>query len=259
MVLARQIIFRIKALGHHLLRSVSRYRIHSPYIYSLITKGLKSSLSPEASLSMRQLKKNIHGVPPFTSEDAGTGVNRTLGGPQLLKMGISHPYGKMLYGISKHLKPNNILEIGTSAGISAAYMALGNPHAKIKTVEACKNKALIAKDLMEKNNFHNVSVIYGYGNEVLDQLAKENYKAQMVYVDADHSWEGTVGFFHQLTRLTTRESIIILDDIYWSADMQRAWKHITNQKQVTLSLATMRLGMVFFHPKRTKQQLYLQL
>ncbi len=254
-----QIIFRIRVFGIHLMRSVSRYRIHSPFVYRVVIYGLRARLGRWERVCLRQLRKDIRRSSTFSSVDAGTGVSRNLSGSQLVHMGISGRYGRMLYGISKHLRPDHILEIGTSAGLSAAYMSLGHPGATVTTIEACGEKARLARELLDKNGFSRVSVVHGYGKEVLDRLIEERYRAQMVFVDADHSLEGTLDFFHRLISLTGPGSVIVFDDIYWSAGMHRAWREIIRRRQVTLSLATFRLGLVFFHPRPEKQNFLLRL
>ena len=47
-----------------------------------------------------------------------------------------------------HFKPNTILELGTSLGISTLYMASANQNSKVYTIEACPETYGIAK-----NNF----------------------------------------------------------------------------------------------------------
>jgi hypothetical protein len=41
-------------------------------------------------------------------------------------------------------------------------------------------------------------------------------------------------------------TLIILDDIYWSKDMYRAWKEIQKNEKVTLTVDIHRMGLVFF-------------
>jgi len=50
-----------------------------------------------------------------------------------------------------------------------------------------------------------------------------------------------------------KESIIILDDIYWSAGMTRAWKEIIREPRISLSIDLYRMGILFFTPDLSKQ------
>ena len=45
--------------------------------------------------------------------------------------------GELLYHLCKHLKPNRILELGTSIGMGSLYMHLGAPKSKLITIEGC--------------------------------------------------------------------------------------------------------------------------
>ena len=53
-------------------------------------------------------------------------------------------------------------------------------------------------------------------------------------------------------------SIIVFDDIYWSDQMEEAWKEIVNNKRVTLSIDLFKMGIVFFHPSIVKEHYKLR-
>jgi len=39
-----------------------------------------------------------------------------------------------------------------------------------------------------------------------------------------------------------------VDDIYWSSDMEKAWKSIQEDPRVTTTIDLFQLGIVFFNP-----------
>ena len=53
--------------------------------------------------------------------------------------GITPKRAELLFRITKYFQPESILEIGTSLGLATSALALGNPKAKITTLEGCKN------------------------------------------------------------------------------------------------------------------------
>jgi len=42
-------------------------------------------------------------------------------------------------------------------------------------------------------------------------------------------------------------SIVIIDDIYWSDDMELAWQTIKNHPRVTSSIDLFHMGIIFFN------------
>jgi hypothetical protein len=46
----------------------------------------------------------------------------------------------------------------------------------------------------------------------------------------------------------TENSVMVFDDIHWSADMEEAWEQIRGDKRVMLSIDLFFLGLIFFNP-----------
>jgi hypothetical protein len=51
----------------------------------------------------------------------------------------------------------------------------------------------------------------------------------------------------------TPNSVLVLDDIHWSTEMENAWKKIKQHKRVTLAIDIFDAGLVFFRPLLSKQ------
>lgn len=247
------------ATTEHLLRSRSRYGVHSPFVYDLITRGLKTRLKAEDRELIRKLKQAIMDSESFHSIDLGTGSNRMLNGSDLLRMSISMRYGTMLYGISKHFQPQKVLELGTSAGLSTAFWALGNRNSEIITVEGCPRKSDMARTLFASHGLSNIETINSDAHEHIKLLKKKNYKADLVFIDAEHSYESSMQFFSALLPLINPNSLLIFDDIYWSEGMSRAWNEIEKDTRVSLSVACLRFGIAFFRDGIAKQHFRLRL
>ena len=60
-------------------------------------------------------------------------------------------------------------------------------------------------------------------------------------------------YFNSLLEKVNEQSVLIFDDIYWSAEMEKAWNEIKNHPKVTLSIDLFFLGVVFFR-KENKQK-----
>ncbi|MFO8087280.1 MAG: class I SAM-dependent methyltransferase [Bacteroidales bacterium] len=253
-----QKIHQLIASTNHLLKSKSRFRIHSPFVYNLITKCLSSDIPTEHATQLEKYRKEIYQTSPFFSTDLGSGKNRMMDGKALQKMSVSKNNGRILYNLSRYFRPNHILELGTSAGLSAAYLAAASPDASLITIEGCPQKAKLAARHLQQYAFPNLRVINADALKQLTKLQHEQYQADIIFIDANHTYQGTMDFFNLLLPLTHEDSIIIVDDIFWSKAMTRAWNHLTARQEVHLSVATMQFGLLFFKSGIQKQYFRLR-
>ena len=65
----------------------------------------------------------------------------------------------ILLKLIQYFKPNNILEIGTSLGLSTSILSIANSSAKITTLEGCEQTAKVANEMFQKHNFKNIELV----------------------------------------------------------------------------------------------------
>jgi len=56
-----------------------------------------------------------------------------------------------------------------------------------------------------------------------------------------------LNYFEQCLAKVHNDSVLVLDDIYWSADMEKAWKKIKEHPRVKTTIDLFELGIVFFN------------
>jgi predicted O-methyltransferase YrrM len=166
--------------------------------------------------------------------------------------GISKKRGQLLGRLVRYFDSNNMLEIGTSLGISTASLRLGNPETEITTLEGCQNTGNIAQKSFEKFNFKNINVRTVNFSKTLPE-ALQNVKYDLIFFDGNHQKEATIDYFEQCLLHIHNDSVFIFDDIYWSKGMQEAWQHIKEHPLVTISIDTFYWGIVFFRKEQKKQ------
>ncbi|MFL5772288.1 MAG: O-methyltransferase [Flavisolibacter sp.] len=155
-------------------------------------------------------------------------------------------YAELFYRMVKHYQPSTILELGTSLGITTAYLHSGNPDAQIFTIEGNKAIADIAKENFQKLEVGNTEVIIGNFNDVLPQLLQNNPVIDFAFIDGNHRFEPTLQYFHQLLECSHAQTILVFDDIHWSSEMEQAWKKIREHPRVVYTIDIFFLGFVFF-------------
>lgn len=129
------------------------------------------------------------------------------------RMLTGHFQGRVLSLLSKIIRPNTILEIGTYTGYSALCLAEGLAHdGKLHTID--KNEELygIQRRYFDKSGFGNKIIQHvGDALEIIPELEVE---LDMVYIDAEKM--EYPAYFEAVLEKTRSGSIILSDNVLWS-------------------------------------------
>ena len=249
-----KIKFILKYISYY-LKAKTKHGVHPPFLYHLVTevindkKNYASYKNAEAyRASLLKNKQEIY------CEDFGTGTSENRKIAKIAKHSAKSPkYAQLLYRLVKELKPANILELGTSLGVSTTYMALANPEANIRTIEGSEDIAYIANQGFVKNNITNIAVINNNIDMVLKNTLAEMSSVDLVFFDGNHQREATRNYFEKCLQYHHNNTVFIFDDIHWSNEMEGAWNYITAKPEVTLSLDLFFMGIVFFRKELSKE------
>lgn len=255
--------FKLKRYLDYRLSAKSKYSIHSPFLYDLIIHGLEDQKNYPEYHEIALLKKQLqHNNSKINKCDTGTGKNEVKSVKQVLrKAALPARYGKLLFRISRYFQSREILELGTSLGVSTFYLGLGqvsDQGSKLISIEGCAETHRIAKDNLDwlkgkTNRLSQVQLIYGNIDSTLSSVLKQFNSPDLVFFDANHTREATLEYFGRCKEKAGSRTIFIFDDIYWSEGMEEAWKRIKNDPGVTMTIDLYRLGLVFFDPGLSKQ------
>jgi predicted O-methyltransferase YrrM len=243
--------FKAKRNGHG---------VHSPFVYRLCEDVFYSSeqfydFKELSQLRMRLLQEQT--TISFTDHGAGSvslkSEKRTIS--EIAGNGIStKKQNELLYRLINHFQCANCVELGTSIGLNALYLAKANPKGKTFSIEGSEDLFRYAVKLRDGNGQKNLELILGKFREKLPELLNRLKTVDFLYVDGNHTYDDTIYHFEKAISKKHGKSIFVFDDIYWSKDMTRAWKEICGRKEVPLSLDLFHFGLVFFTEEFKEKQ-----
>jgi len=250
--------FKIRSFIAFLLASTNKHGVHSPFVYELVTKCFNGPTNPAKMKAFYKIQKCLYSNKnSIKITDYGKGSSVFKSNERKVSdiakiAGINKKKSALLLRMVDYFNPKNILEIGTSVGLGTSVLSIGNPDAKIVTLEGCENTADVAKDLFKTNHLNNIDLIVGNFDETLSAvLADKQY--DLIYFDGNHQKEPTLRYFNQCLKTVHNNSVFIFDDINWSPEMQLAWQEIKSHPKVTITINTFFWGMVFFRKEQKKQ------
>jgi len=254
----------IKSYLKFLWNSKNEHGIHSPFVFSLVTKCFydKSKYTEYSILSnYRNSLRNNKNTIEVTDFGAGSRVFKSniRRVDQIVKnAGISKNRAELLFRIANYFQPNEVLEIGTSLGLATAALSLGNKNARITTLEGCPNTLAVAQEQFEEFNLGNIKSINTEFSCYLKNQQPTTYNPQLIYFDGNHSKEATLEYFKLLLTTVTNETVWIFDDIHWSLGMEEAWETIKSHPKVTVTIDTFQWGLVFFRREQPKEHFVIR-
>ncbi|HCQ13626.1 O-methyltransferase [Flavobacterium sp.] len=254
----------IKSYLNFLWNSKNQHGVHSPFVYSLVTKCFYDKKKyPEYSIlknyrnSLLENKNTIE----VTDFGAGSRVFKSNTRPinQIAKnAGISSKRAELLFRIVNYFQPDNILEIGTSLGLATSALSLGSKNTKVITLEGCPNTINQCQLQLQKFNINNVESINTKFEDYLKTYNLQPTTYDLIYFDGNHSKKATLEYFELLIPTITNDSVWIFDDIHWSKDMEEAWGIIKNHPKVTVTIDTFQWGIVFFRSEQLKEHFVIR-
>lgn len=232
---------------------MSKHGIHSPFVFDLITKVFPARMENEEEHPVENWRTEClldHSIIHVT--DFGTGES----GPRKISFIAKHAAkspneGQLLHRIVKHFKPENILELGTSLGISTNYLASACAFKKFVTLEGCPETAKIAaKGLRDQK----VEIVTGEFDLTLPLAVRDLRQLDFVFFDGNHREKPTLKYFDTCLPYSQNNSVFIFDDIHWSEEMESAWEKIKVHPSVKLTIDTFHFGIVFFRKEQLEKE-----
>ena len=254
---------KLLSLLRFILNSKNKHGIHSPFVFNLVTRCFNKKLIKDKLKEFNSYKKELilnNSKIEVTDLGAGSKIfssNKRKISKIAKHAGISNKRAKLLLKLIQYFKPNNILEIGTSLGLSTSILSIANSSAKITTLEGCEQTAKVANEMFQKHNFKNIELVIGNFEATLPKVLK-NMIFDFIYFDGNHTKKGTLKYFELSLNSINNNSVLLFDDIHWNKEMEEAWEEIKNHPKVTVTIDTYQWGFVFFRKEQQKEHFIIR-
>ena len=268
-------IYRVGSYLRHSLtaRHTGGHGIHSPYLFEWVRMVMSDENSYYAWREIEKVRANmLADTREVEFEDYGSRAARSLedgsGTAYSLENGSGAAYGlvfrerrrvcdiakrslakkkyaQMLARLVNWLDDGlTIVELGTSLGVTTAYMAAMDSRNKVVTYEGCSGVATIAEENWKSLGIRNIEC--RVGEITADVLERDLDEVDVAFIDANHTYTSTLAYFTVLAKKVHAKSVIVVDDIHYNPEMERAWKEICADERVTSTMDLYQMGLVFF-------------
>lgn len=252
-----------KSILNYYWNAKTKYSLHSPFVFDFFNTVMNVNVDDQRIQQIENERKsfiNDNSEIEFIEYGAGSRVKNgnTRIVSDVAKSSLSGSWQcKLMYNLIKRYQPQTILEIGTSLGISSAYLAAASDKSSIITLEGNSSSADKARGLFKRLGLSNIELIEGEFGETIDKALAISKIIDCAFIDGNHRKQATIDYFHAIRQKTNTQSFIIVDDIYWSVGMQEAWQEIIKHDSVAFSLDLFRFGIVFFDRSVMEKQHFL--
>lgn len=249
-----------------LMHSGNRYRVHSPFLYKLTNDVLRNKLLPEEIKRVEHIRQEcLKSDETIQKTDYGDGGKNnpartyTATVRKIASTSLTPPRNaRKLFHLARFIKAGTILEIGTSLGITTAYLAMANPGARIITLEGCPQLSRKAKEHFDRLGIKNIELYQGQFEHNLAAALDRLGMVDLVYIDGNHHKEAMLDYYKQCLGHSSNETVMVFDDIHSSPGMEEAWDIIRKSEEVSVSLDLFSSGWLIFRKELSKQHFRLR-
>lgn len=162
--------------------------------------------------------------------------------------GTPERFGRYLTSLVDWRGAARVLELGTNLGIGSCCLAAGMPPGgRLVTIDADAGMTAFAKTALAQTTPHApADVITGTFADAIPAALASLGRVDVAFVDGHHAEAPTKDYYRQIRERCHGGSVLVFDDVHWSAGMEAAWSWIRRQPEVTLSVDLYRWGVVFF-------------
>ena len=269
-------LYRVSSwLKHHLTAwNTGGEGVHSPYLFEWVRMVMPDTHAYNIWSDIEEVRLQLLAsdeVVDFVDYGSGKRVlNNNIHDIRRVKdiakgSSAKKKYAQMLFRLvnwlGHQLREGNggltVVELGTSFGVTTAYLAGVDKNDKVYTYEGCEAVAKIAKENWRILGMNNIESRIGEIRE--EKLYSDIKNVDVAFIDANHTYEATLKYFEVLASKVHEKSVIVIDDIHYTEEMEKAWIEICEDDRVTSTIDLYQMGLVFFDKHYWKRNYKMRL
>jgi len=248
----------------HLVKARNRHGVHSPFVYDLIEQVLRARPALPEHAAIEKLRHALlHSDSSIAVHDLGAG-SRVTAKPVRKVATMARTslkparQAQMLQRLARRINARQVLELGTSFGITTLYLAQGISDGTVITIEGCPQTHAIAQRHFEALKRQNITAILGSFEHALPDALQRMAHLDLAFIDGHHAEEPTLRYFEQCMAKSHEGTVLVFDDIHWSTGMEAAWERIKADPRITVTIDLYDLGLVFLRSGQAKEHFRLR-
>ncbi len=255
---------RIGSYLGHLVKARNRHGVHSPFVYDLITHVLRLRTALPEFTRIEALREDLLiSDQAIRVNDLGAGsrvFNTSTRTVADMARTVLKPadQAQMLFRLARYFDARQVLELGTSFGITTLYLALGAEEGVVHTIEGCPQTLRIAQHHFDQLQQRNINATLGSFRSKLPETLHKMGTVDLAFIDGHHAKEPTLEYFEQILPKAHNGTVFVFDDIHWSRDMEQAWEAIKAHPRVTVSIDLYDVGLAFLRTEQAKEHFTLR-
>lgn len=248
--------------------------IHSPYLFALVHHIMRDKNTYYCFADIERRREMLLAcndtldVIDYGSQGSPQGMHVQRRVCDIARNHLENPkIAQLLFRIVLFMQQNekrhlNIVELGTSLGLTTAYLAAADSRNKVVTFEGSEALLKIAQDTWKTLKLENIVWQLGNIDYTLFNTRKDNFDStpsstdeniDLAFIDANHTYEATKRYASFLLKRLNTKGILAIDDIHYSPDMERAWQELKQDPAVTTSMDLYHVGLLFVDPHYLKR------
>jgi precorrin-6B methylase 2 len=211
------------------------YGVHSPFIYSFITKVVEEKHSFYVFDEIEKFRKKMI---------ADNGLLSDL----TLKETQHRNYGALLFRIVNFFRCSCVIQFGGSTGIMSLYLTAAlHGHGCCYVFEKRKGVSCMVKNFLKDHSKNNLQIIETEYANAQDILSYGAVSADLIFINKRSlEFSEAEKIFSSCLSLAGKKTILIIDHINVDKEMKDLWQKIKNHPKSQATLDLYALGIVFF-------------
>ena len=252
--------YQLKSYFNFIFSATNQHGVHSPFVYQLVTKCFYNRKNRPEYRKIGEYRKDLFQevqkveIQPNCSTFFKANTYKVS---KLAKVyATSWKRSKFLTRLIDYLEFKSVLEIGTQMGVRTSCFA-SNKNCEIVTIDNCKETQKIAREKLEKHEFSNIE--FCRQEFIQEEISVDRKKIDCFFISNTRKKESTLHLFEEALKKIHNDSLVIMEGLHWSKEMNQAWEEIKVNKNVTVTIDTFYLGLVFFRKEQNKEHFKIRL